>query len=117
MFDELSEELDRIGARASSPAPPWLAVLEVEPIDGVETYGRKLREVAGAAVGMARNADFDADALDSSGIPRWFAQLTDGCETEEGSAEYFRARGSASGIFKNGSSVSNLSYEGGRGGT
>ncbi|MEV6648819.1 hypothetical protein [Amycolatopsis sp. NPDC051371] len=102
MSDEFSEELSRIEARASAAPPPWLAVLEVEPIDGFEPYGRKLREIARAAVSVARDEEFDADELDASGVPRWFADLTDGRDADsggipasshQGSADYYQARG------------------------
>ncbi|WP_431683454.1 hypothetical protein [Kitasatospora sp. KL5] len=73
-----ADELARLAARpAVTAAPPGLTALAVRPIGDLEAYARRLREILSAAVRAAGEQDFDADPLDESGIPPWFAAVTD----------------------------------------
>lgn len=77
MSDELIEELNRICSRPSAAQAPIFATLDIEVLGNVEDYGRKLREIVRAALGVAHDEGFENDVVDSSGVPAWFAQISD----------------------------------------
>ncbi|MFJ5884765.1 hypothetical protein [Kitasatospora cineracea] len=83
MVDKYSDELGRISSRPSSLAGPVLVSLEIEPIGDIEAYGQRLRQVLMAAANVAHGQRFDREVLDSSGIPSWFAFITDSGESSE----------------------------------
>lgn len=74
----MNRELSRIKRRPDEPPVHLLALLTVKPAIDATIYGCRLRNVILEALKIAQSVDFEQDDIETSTLPDWFLDVTNG---------------------------------------